>query len=155
MNSRPLIAGGLLAATFAVTQPACEASLEPECVGGDGTCDIHDLTPEADDSLCYEGCDTTSVSGQTGEYPCEVDAVIDNCRPCHVEGGVAPFSLDTYEDSQQLYVGTAVWARLKGVLDDDRMPLGGPPLGASDKTAVLDDWACKCAPPRDPAETCN
>ena len=47
LTSRPLLAGGLLAAAFAFTQPACEASLEPECVGGDGTCDIHDLTPES------------------------------------------------------------------------------------------------------------
>ena len=153
LTSRPLLAGGLLAAAFAFTQPACEASLEPECVGGDGTCDIHDLTPES--GPCYEGCDTGVVSGQTGEYPCEVDAIIDACRPCHVEGSVGPFSLDTYADSQELFAGTAVWARLQGVLIDDRMPQGGPPLSSADKTAILDDWACQCAPPRPAGETCN
>lgn len=155
MSSRPLVAGGVLAAVFALTQPACEANLESECVGGDGTCDLHDLTPEEVAGPCYDGCDTTAVSGQTGEYPCEVDAIIDNCRPCHVEGGIGPFSLDTYDDSQQLYVGTAIWARLQGVLVNDRMPQGGPPLSSADKTAILEDWACQCAPPRPAGETCD
>jgi len=172
VNLRPILAIGTLAAAFVtVTQPACQANLDTECVGGDGTCDVHDPTTASSGTgpgvggggggtggsapACYEGCDTETASGNTGEYPCDVEAVIEICRGCHVPGGQGPFSLDTYEDSQQLFNGVAIWARLEGQLVDDFMPKGGPPLGTLDKRAILDDWACQCAPPRPAGETCD
>ncbi len=170
MKLHPLLCGSLLAATLAiVTQPACEADLETECVGGDGTCDIHEEAPGSGgggvggaggvggEVACYDGCETDVVSGNTGEFPCEVEVIMDNCRRCHTDplANGAPFPLDTYEDSQQLYLGTAIWARLEGVLVNDFMPLTPPKLDALEKRAVLDDWACQCAPPRPAGETCN
>lgn len=140
---------------------ACEADLETECVGGD--CEPYQPSlPEPGEGgggggrLCYEGCVTDAVSGNTGELPCEVEAVLDNCRRCHttpLQNG-APFPLDTYEDTQQLYLGTAIWARLDAVVSIDFMPLQPPLLTDDEKAALLDDWACRCAPPREAGVTC-
>jgi hypothetical protein len=157
-----------------LTQPACTADLETECVGGDGTCEGFETTSSSSSTtgsgggnaggggaapVCYEGCDTEAVSGSTGEFPCEVEAIMDNCRRCHTDPPMngAPFPLDTYEQSQELYAGKAVWGRLKAVLVDnpDFMPLSPPKLTALEKIEVLDNWACQCAPPRAAGETCN
>lgn len=176
MNLRSLFAGSALVAVVAVTtQPGCEASLDSECVGGDGTCDLHDATTSSSSTsagsggggvgggegggpTCYEGCDTESLSGNTGEFPCDVQVIMeDNCQRCHTDPPVngAPFPLDSYEDSQQLYNGTAIWARMHFQVVNDLMPQAPPLLDTLEKRHLLDDWACQCAPPRDAGDTCN
>ena len=81
---------------------ACEADLDFICVGGEEACPHFD--PAIEEEGCSVTCDITTPSGRTGEYPCAVDKVIDNCRRCHSDPPVsgAPFSLDKYEDSQKL-----------------------------------------------------
>ncbi len=142
----------------------CDASLETRCITGENCADYQPPSGMPDGTggggggggmACYEGCDTMTVSGNTGEYPCEVEPIIEICRNCHVDGGTAPFSLNTYEDSQELYGMDTRWSRFKVNIDSNFMPLGGPPLEAEQKTALLDDWACQCAPPRPAGETCN
>ncbi len=132
----------------------CDANLETTCVGGD--CADYQPPPGVIEvPECFEGCDTTAVSGNVGEYPCEVEPIIEVCRSCHVDGGTAPFSLDTYADSQELYGSETRWARIVPNVTSDFMPLGGPPLDADQKKALLDDWACQCAPPRAAGVACE
>lgn len=134
---------------------SCDAELETTCITGDNCADYKPPQGVPDVGECFDGCDTASVSGNTGEYPCAVDVIVDVCRNCHVDGGSAPFSLDTYADSQELYGTEARWARIVPNVTSDFMPLGGPPLDEEQKKALLDDWACKCAPPREAGETCE
>jgi hypothetical protein len=152
----------LILAALALVPLGCEAALETTCVGGDGSCDQHALgsgsttTSAGGGPVCYEGCDTESLSGNVGDYPCAVDAIVDNCRRCHTEPQEhgAPFSLETYEDSQQLYFGKARWARMEAVVSADIMPAEEPKLTALEKFRLLDDWACQCAPPREAGVSC-
>jgi hypothetical protein len=137
----------------------CNADLKTECTGGDGTCDEHvPIVPEVEVGPCLERCNIAEVSGNTGEYPCEVEAVVTICRQCHTgpepRPNFAPFPLDAYPDSQQLYFGSAIWARMKRQLETDSMPLNQTPLDESQKSAMIDDWICRCAPPRNPDTTC-
>ena len=160
-RSRNVLLGGA-ALWISTALLGCEADLESSCVGGDGSCDQHEVstatgtTSVGGGPVCYEGCDTDSASGLTGEYPCEVDAILDNCRRCHTDPtkNGAPFSLETYQDSQQTYFGVAIWARMQAVVSQDIMPAQDPKLTALEKFQLLDAWACQCAPPRDPAATC-
>jgi hypothetical protein len=144
---RPLI-------VLVLTAWGCRAELESTCVAGD--CSPYEpiVPPPLE---CYEGCDVTTVSGRVGEYPCAVDAVIDNCRRCHgaVLADFVPFSLDTYADSQELYGGVARWARINAMVAADLMPFAPPLLDDDEKKTLLDDWACVCAPPRAPGEVCE
>lgn len=156
---------------------ACQADLESSCVGG--VCEP--LPPAAGASssatsassssgatggsggaggsapLCFDGCDVTKASGKTGEYPCAVERImLDNCARCHAtptKSG-APFPLDTYGASQELYAETAIFARLKSTVESGFMPLSPPEL-TDDEVQTLVDWACACAPPRAPGETCR
>ena len=163
------------------------------CEAGDGSCDQHDFvansqaiggnpgpgpggaggaggagggtggmaTPPVD---CYSTCDLTMNSGQTGEFPCEVDAVLDNCRRCHsatpsIPNMTVPFNWDTYAESQELVFGgiSTQYGRLENViyLAEDFMPLDDLKLTPSEKRALVNDWACICAPPRPMGETCD
>jgi hypothetical protein len=137
---------------------ACEADLEQVCVGGDGTCDQHQLATSSGGE-CFEGCDTMTPSNRTGEFPCEVEVIMDNCRRCHTEVGTpvveSPFPLDTYEQSQALYFDHAIWFYMPGTLESDFMPLDPPKLTDDEKKELAEDWACRCAPPREPGETCD
>jgi hypothetical protein len=138
---------------------ACEAKLDsPTCVGGDGTCDDHNLGAGVGGGPgCFDGCDIQSVSGRTGEYPCEVDVIMDNCRRCHTEPPLenAPFSLETYADSQELHFTHARWYRMKRVVETDVMPQDPPKLTDEEKAILIDGWICECAPPREPGVTCR
>jgi hypothetical protein len=82
-----------------------------------------------------------------------------NCRRCHTSGTPlvpgAPFMLETYEQSQGLYLNVAIWARMKFVVERDFMPQEDPLLTPEEKNDLLDDWVCKCAPPRAESETCE
>lgn len=136
----------------------CDADIETECVAGD--CSPYEpVKPPIPETECYEGCDIVNPSGQTGEYPCAVDAIIDNCRRCHVPDKLdetfAPFSLDTYEDAQAIYFDKAIWARMEFMVINDFMPQLPPKLTDDEKQILLDDWACVCAPPRPEGQTCE
>lgn len=158
-RSAVLLGSPARAAVFVVlcSTVSCNANLETTCVTGDNCADYVPPQGVLDVGECFDGCDTTSVSGNTGEYPCAVDAIIDVCRNCHIPKpeGSAPFSLDTYADSQELYGTEARWARIVPNVTSDFMPLGGPALDDDQKRDLLDDWACKCAPPREDGETCE
>ena len=137
---------------------ACQADVTTTCVGGDGSCDTHQLGGEIPAGDCFEGCDTVNPSGRTGEFPCAVEVIMQNCRRCHTADmplePEAPFDLDTYEQSQGVFAGTAIWARMKAVVEIDFMPRQAPKLTAEEKTQLIDEWVCECAPPRDEMETC-
>ena len=157
---------GVLAGSWLL---ACEATVETTCVGGDGTCDSHELAGPVTSSsssssgsgagggaVCFEGCDPDNPSGLTGEYPCEVEAVMDNCRRCHSANPTlnpGPFPLDTYEESQVMYGSKAVWFHIRGVIESEFMPLQAPKLNDDEKDAMI-EWACSCGPPREPGVTC-
>ena len=171
MSLRRAIEGrALLLTMVAVTVGlvACEAEVETEaCLGGDGTCDLDPSSFAASSSsvtvgaggggggaVCLEGCDAMSVSGNSGEFPADVDAALDNCRRCHTTplASGAPFPLDTYAESQELYFETAIWALMVNAVRDPPlgigfMPLTDPDLTADEETALIDKWACLCAPP--------
>ena len=68
----------------------------------------------------------------------------------------APFPLDTYEDTQQMYGMVTRYGRFEFALFDifDYMPQTPPKLTQAEKETILHDWACQCAPPKDPMEMC-
>jgi hypothetical protein len=155
------LAGALALSSLAM---GCEANLETTCTAGDCTDYVPPDPPVGPYMLpedCLEGCAIDAPTGMTGEYPCAVDAIIDNCRRCHVEPqmGGAPFSLDTYADSQELYFGglgnVTRFATMTQAVATDFMPLVDPKLTDEEKVELLDNWACICAPPRDAGETCE
>ncbi len=178
MRVAPLLVVSL--ALAASLGSACSAQLETTCVGG--VCEP--LPPSTASSsseasttagggsgeggagtggagggapACFEGCDITQPTARTGQYPCAIEAILaDNCRRCHttpIQGG-APFPLDTYEDSQALFVGKVIFSRIKGAVESQFMPLTPPALTDVDIEAFT-EWACACAPPRAASETCD
>lgn len=159
--------------SIAAVAAACSAELETTCVGGP----CEPLPPSAASSssasssagssggggqgggapACFDGCDVSQATDRTGAYPCAIEKVLaDNCRRCHTTPtmGGAPFSLDDYEDSQALFVGKVVFARIKGAVESKFMPLTPPEL-TDEEVESFTSWACDCAPPRDPSETCD
>jgi hypothetical protein len=171
------LAWGTVIGCFVAFAGACEAEPEFACFGGDGPCPLVETGSASTTTgpgtgsgsggqggaggmgLCLESCDTTKASGNTGEYPCAVDKVIDNCRRCHTPELLAmsgaPFSLDSYEDSQQLFFDVAIWARMKSAIEGDFMPQIPPKLSSSEKQSVIEEWICNCAPPRASDEVCD
>jgi hypothetical protein len=145
-----------LAAFFVALLAGCNADLETACVGGDCSPYVPTKPPLGE---CYDDCDLTQPSFTSGEYPCAVDAIIDNCRRCHLPDGIraptVPFSLDTYLDAQALYFDKVIWGRMEPMVSADFMPLEPPKLTADEKAILLDGWACQCAPPRPPGEVCD
>lgn len=170
VSRRKWLGVGAFAALAVGWLGACEADLETTCVGGDGTCDPQTIQGPVSSSsvgagggggsgpVCFEGCDDTVVSGQTGDFPCEVEEVMVNCRRCHSANPslqtVGPFPLDTYEESQQLYGPKAIWARVHTVVGSGFMPLQAPKLDDAQK-AIMQEWACNCGPPREAGVTCD
>ncbi|MBM4375222.1 MAG: cytochrome c [Deltaproteobacteria bacterium] len=173
----PAVVGSLAVLALSLAS-SCKADLETTCVAG--TCEP--LPPSAASSTsassaigsgsgggeggqggaggsvpaCFDGCDVAKAGEMVGDYPCAVERImVDNCARCHTtpakEG--APFALDAFSDSQQLYVGKAVFALMKSVVESGFMPLKPPEL-TEDEVATLVDWVCACAPPRPAGETC-
>ncbi len=154
----------LLATAMAVTLACgCEATLETECISGD--CTPYQPAP-AEQNLgdCLESCALDQPLAGDGEFPCAVQDIMDNiCTGCHNENheaSGAPFPLVTYEDATRVHAGQVIFAKMVaqvGLADDpvDNMPAGGPPLEPDQRSALLDDWACLCAPSRPAGETCN
>jgi len=87
--------------------------------------------------------------------------VHENCVACHVDGGIAPFSLETYEQA-------SAWAELvREAVDARAMPPWGaeeteecqPPHSwrndmrlSDEEIALIDDWVDAGTPEGDPAE---
>jgi len=147
----------LVFASFLV--PACTANLEEGCLGGDcvppGTPPIPAPWPTsgggggggADGGDGGLSCMNTSP---TGDFPCEVFAALQtNCHTCHQSPPLngAPFSLLTYEDTQQPFgtLGQLRWQRMLEVVDSGFMPLGKT-ITPADKQVLL-DWLNGCAQP--------
>jgi hypothetical protein len=147
---------------------SCEADLETRCVGGDEGCGERAFTAPpttpgtgggggAGGGACFSACDPDVGLGETGEIPCEIEPILDNCRRCHTTplAGGAPFPLDTYAETQALYFTTPTWRAIKNAaIESDFMPLDPPALTGAEKQA-LDAWICACAPPREAGVTCN
>jgi hypothetical protein len=153
----------VLALVGCATLVGCDAELETSCITGDN-CGAYEPVPgEQDLGDCLEGCAITQAGTETGDYPCEVQKIMDDiCTNCHGDPPTsgAPFPLATYADGVALDGDLVVYAKIVtavGLEDDpeDYMPLGGPPLDSAQRSALLDDWACVCAPPRDDGETCE
>jgi hypothetical protein len=154
----------LLVALLCGLLAGCDADLKTTCTGGDRTCDPHALGGPPPPPPCLDDCDVQTPSGRTGEFPCAVEPILSNCQRCHsatpsLMGDPAPFQLDTYEQSQAIFEGMAVWARMFNAVDNpnnpDFMPLADPKLKPEEKTQLLDEWVCVCAPPREEGEVCN
>lgn len=152
----------LLVLAIVLAPLACKHELETSCPTGDCT-DYMPTPGEQNLGECLETCDIAVASGQTGEYPCEVQAIMDDiCASCHsdpVQNG-APFPLAAYGDAQVLEGTQVIYAKIVGAVGlaadpVDFMPLGGPALDDAQRTALMDDWACVCAPPRPDGETCE
>jgi uncharacterized membrane protein len=106
--------------------------------------------------VCFTDCDITKATGRTGDYPCAVEKILkDNCQRCHTNPlmGGAPFPLVSYEDSQDA-TSKVIFAFMYQAVESEYMPLEPPKLTDDEKSAIL-DWACACAPPRDPEEICD
>ena len=147
----------------------CEADLESSCVGGDGTCDGHPMGGPitvvgagsggggaGGGDACAQTCDPSMVSGNTGDFPCEVEEALAVCRNCHTTPAVngAPFSFDSYDESQQLLGNSSIWFRVIGQIKTDKMPLQGGPLPEAQRQALI-EWGCACGPPREMGVTCD
>jgi hypothetical protein len=133
---------------------ACTAQLEEGCIGG--PCEAGNTTSASTSSSSSSSgaggggvvCDPAKPV--TGQYPCDVFAVLmTRCFECHTNPTVmgAPFSLLTYEKTQELYSGKPIWQLMKGDIESGFMPFGKPDdlMGAELKT--MEDWFAKCAPP--------
>jgi hypothetical protein len=168
---------------------ACNADLTAECLPPGANCDQYAVQPATSSGtgggggagpVCYDGCVTDAVSPEVGmghEFPCDVEEVLGQpadargCRRCHSSvqkpTSGAPFILDTWDDSQVLYGGTTIWARIHPVLRGgsppgspatfpaDYMPLQPPKLDEPEKQILADEWACACGAPRPDGEMCN
>jgi hypothetical protein len=108
----------------------------------------------------------TGVGGEGGALSvtvtfCQAERVLrESCQRCHGDPPVngAPFSLVTYEDTQQPYdVGKARWQRMYEVVESDFMPLRlrldppVEPLTCEQKKTLL-GWLAQCAGPVDGTE---
>jgi hypothetical protein len=139
--SRRTLAALLLAACAALV--SCNADVTEGCLGG----------PCADAGMNGDGgADACPVVVQTGDFPCDVFAVIHaNCNPCHQSPPrhMAPFPLLTYADTQHLFLpGRLIFQQMYDQTRptaSPRMPLNGSLSAADD--ATLTNWLLQCAPP--------
>ena len=163
----------LLAVTLcglAASLVACTAELEPGCLSGECA------TPGAGGASSSTTSSTTASQGgggsggggvaclsclpvadmRTGALPCDVEKVIvDKCQRCHTEPqkSGAPFPLLTYENTQALYVGDAIFLAMEHQVRLGTMPLNPPKLTPDEKQTML-AWLCSCAPPAPEGTTC-
>jgi hypothetical protein len=111
---------------------SCDADLETKCVDGECT----GPTTSAGGGGAGGGggggappfvCEQPDTFG----LPCDVYTVLaDVCQGCHVEGGIGPFVLRTYEDTQADFFGQLVWVRMqRATADTDPPPLPAMPQG--------------------------
>jgi hypothetical protein len=105
--------------------------------------DVHVELPDAADGAVSDGAD--------GEASilipfCEAFRVMKVCRRCHeaVPNPVgAPFPLQTWEDTQQLYVGEPIWRHMISAVEIDFMPLRTKPIELVNPPIQPLDPTCK------------
>ncbi len=136
--------GRLFALACALCSLSCDAELESSCQDGE----------------CTTGTGATGSGGaepfvctkpDTFGLPCDVYTVLDDvCQNCHFEGTtMAPFKLETFEDTQQDFFGLPIWERMqRATADSDpppvpAMPPGGHPL-AKPRLDALTAWFETC-----------
>jgi hypothetical protein len=109
--------------------------------------DVHVDFPDAADSGISDGSSDTSDGEAPALVPfCEAFKVMKVCRRCHepVPNRVGtPFALQTWEDTQQEYVGEPVWHHMISVLEVDFMPLRTLPIEIIDPPIQPLDPTCK------------
>lgn len=141
----------ILSAAFAALLASCTANLEEGCLAGEcvppGSAPVPPEWPKDAGSDAPACMDTTDV----GDFPCDVFALLQtHCQTCHQEPPLngAPFSLLTYEDTQQPFgvMGQQRWQRMAEVVESGFMPPSGVVLPAADKEALL-AWLTACAQP--------
>lgn len=148
---------GLLAALA-----SCTADLTEACVGG--RCDTTTSSTTGTGGGGGSGGGGGGAGGgactpnpATGEFPCEVFTVLQaKCQTCHAPDKLAmsgaPFSLLTYEDTQQPFAGGPKlrWQRMSEVIQPGaipHMPFGSAPQLTPDEKKTLDAWFADCAKP--------
>lgn len=142
--------GRFVALVCALGSFSCDADLETGCRDGECT------------SASGAGGSTSSTGGggaepfvcekpNTFDLPCDVYTVLDDvCQNCHFEGTmIAPFKLETFEDTQADYAGQPIWERMKRATADTdpppvpAMPQGNHPL-PKPKLDALTAWFATC-----------
>ena len=144
----------LFALACAFGSLSCNAELETGCRDGECSSGATD-TPQ-----------TTTGTGATGGggaepfvctkpntfgLPCDVYSVLDDiCQNCHFEGTmIAPFKLETYEDTQEEFFGLLKWERMRNATADTdpppvpAMPQGNHPL-PKPRLDALTAWFATC-----------
>jgi hypothetical protein len=115
------------------TSFGCEADLETRCVDGECTGPTTSAGGSGGRGGGGDGGATPFVCEQPETFglPCDVYTVLaDVCQGCHVEGGIGPFVLRTYEDTQADFFGQPVWVRMqRATADTDPPPLPAMPQG--------------------------
>jgi hypothetical protein len=143
-------------ASLVVAAFAAGCSHDPEVERRGGPLPDAGMTPTPPDCAPDSG-----VGGEGGALSvtvtfCQAERVLrESCQRCHgdpTENG-APFSLVTYEDTQEPYgVDKARWQRMYEVVESDFMPLRGnfdppvEPLSCEQKKTLL-GWLAQCARP--------
>lgn len=112
-----------LLALAAIGSISCDADLESQC--REGTCGGGLAPPTNEQFVCEHH--------QTCGLPCNVyDNFVKICQTCHVEGGIAPFPLLSYDDTQQMYGTKIIWERMERAVQPGAslpaMPQGNNPL---------------------------
>ncbi len=143
----------LVTALAAALPLACTATLDEACIGG--PCEADKAASSSSSSSSGGGaggggvtCDPNKPT--TGQYPCDVfDVLTARCFECHTDPPLlgAPFSLHTYEKTQEMYGTKPIWELMKADIESGFMPFGKPDdlMGAELKT--MEDWFAQCAPP--------
>ncbi len=123
----------------------CDSNTETGCESG--TCD-----PPPTDDVCDATCDVDETHG----LPCDVYKILSNvCQDCHVAGGIGPFTLVSYADTQCTYGKTGdpprdafVWEKMQRAVQKDatppKMPQGAFPLPDA-CLDTLNAWFETCA----------
>lgn len=115
--------------------------------GGAGTTGTGGAGPGGEGPDCGNG--GSGGTPDEGDIPCEVFQVIkDKCQSCHgpTPSGGAPFSIMTWEDTQQPFGNITRWERMEQVIQpgsSPHMPFYGAPQLTDDEFTTLDTWL-KC-----------
>jgi hypothetical protein len=100
-----------------------------------------------------------TVPGQTPTWNQDVQPLVaENCGGCHVTGGIAPFSLETYADAQLQAVAMEASVQSHAMPpwmpdEDGCEPLKGSRRLSDDQVAVITAWAEGGAPEGDAVTT--
>ena len=132
---------------------SCNAELESGCL--DGECASGGPTSPASTGTASTGgggaepfvCTKPNTFG----LPCDAYSVLEDiCQNCHFDGTmIAPFKLETYDDTQQDYFGLLIWERMqRATADTDpppvpSMPQGNHPL-PKPRLDALTAWFATC-----------